>query len=584
GHTQAAAGVAGVIKMVMALRHGVLPRTLHVDEPTPKVDWSTGAVELLTEPAEWPREDRPRRAGVSAFGVSGTNAHVILEQAPEASAESRHDRVEPVAVPWVLSGASEPGLRAQIEQLRTFVDDNPALDPADVGWSLASTRALLPYRTVVVGTDLAELRRGLDAVEVTGAVGADRGVVFVFPGQGSQWVGMALELAESSAVFAGRLGECADALGPLVEWSLWDVLGDEVALGRVDVVQPVLWAVMVSLAELWRSFGVVPSAVVGHSQGEIAAACVAGGLSLSDGARVVVLRSKALLALSGRGGMVSVPVPADRLRDRPGLSVAAVNGPASTVVSGGVEVLDAVLVEFPEAKRIPVDYASHSVQVEEIRGELAEALAGVEPCSGRVPFYSTVTGRLLDTVELDAGYWYRNLRETVEFQGAVEGLLELGHTVFVEASPHPVLTVGIQDTADATDTDIVLTGSLRRDGGGLDSFLTALARLHVRGVAVEWRAAFAGLGAHAIDLPTYAFQRRRFWAASRRATPGSAEVDHPLVSAVVPLPDSGGALLTGVLSLAGQPWLAEHSVSGVVLFPGTGFVELVLQAGLGLGC
>ncbi|MFF4482024.1 SDR family NAD(P)-dependent oxidoreductase, partial [Streptomyces sp. NPDC001520] len=584
GHTQAAAGVAGVIKMVMALRHGVLPRTLHVDEPTPKVDWSTGAVELLTEPAEWPREDRPRRAGVSAFGVSGTNAHVILEQAPEASAESRHDRVEPVAVPWVLSGASEPGLRAQIEQLRTFVDDNPALDPADVGWSLASTRALLPYRTVVVGTDLAELRRGLDAVEVTGAVAADRGVVFVFPGQGSQWVGMALELAESSAVFARRLGECADALGPLVEWSLWDVLGDEVALGRVDVVQPVLWAVMVSLAELWRSFGVVPSAVVGHSQGEIAAACVAGGLSLSDGARVVVLRSKALLALSGRGGMVSVPVPADRLRDRPGLSVAAVNGPASTVVSGGVEVLDAVLVEFPEAKRIPVDYASHSVQVEEIRGELAEALAGVEPCSGRVPFYSTVTGRLLDTVELDAGYWYRNLRETVEFQGAVEGLLELGHTVFVEASPHPVLTVGIQDTADATDTDIVLTGSLRRDGGGLDSFLTALARLHVRGVAVEWRAAFAGLGAHAIDLPTYAFQRRRFWAASRRATPGSAEVDHPLVSAVVPLPDSGGALLTGVLSLAGQPWLAEHSVSGVVLFPGTGFVELVLQAGLGLGC
>ncbi|MBU3867687.1 polyketide synthase dehydratase domain-containing protein, partial [Streptomyces sp. 4503] len=293
---------------------------------------------------------------------------------------------------------------------------------------------------------------------------------------------------------------------------------------------------------------------------------------------------KALLALSGRGGMVSVPVPADRLRDRPGLSVAAVNGPASTVVSGAVEVLDGVLVEFPEARRIPVDYASHSVQVEEIRGELAEALAGVEPCSGRVPFYSTVTGRLMDTVELDAGYWYRNLRETVEFQDTVEGLLELGHTVFVEAAPHPVLTIGIQDTADATDTDIVLTGSLRRDDGGLDSFLTGLARLHVRGVAVEWRAAFAGLGAHAIDLPTYAFQRRRFWAAPLRSTPGSAEVDHPLVGAVVPLPDSGGALLTGVLSLAGQPWLAEHSVSGVVLFPGTGFVELVLQAGLGLGC
>ncbi|MFF6853692.1 SDR family NAD(P)-dependent oxidoreductase, partial [Streptomyces antimycoticus] len=584
GHTQAAAGVAGVIKMVMAIRHGVLPRTLHVDEPTPKVDWSTGAVELLTESAEWREEGRPRRAGVSAFGVSGTNAHVILEQAPEVAAESRQDRVAPVAVPWVLSAANEAGLRAQIERLRTFVDDHPALDPVDVGWSLASTRALLPHRTVVVGTDLATLRRGLDAVEVTGAVGTDRGVVFVFPGQGSQWVGMALELAESSPVFAGRLGECADALASLVEWSLWDVLGDEVALGRVDVVQPVLWAVMVSLAELWGSFGVVPSAVVGHSQGEIAAACVAGGLSLEDGARVVVLRSKALLALSGRGGMVSVPVSADRLRDRPGLSVAAVNGPGSTVVSGSVEVLDAVLVEFPEAKRIPVDYASHSAQVEEVRGELAEALAGVEPREGRVPFYSTVTGRVMDTAELDAGYWYRNLRETVEFQGTVETLVRQGHTVFVEASPHPVLTIGVQDTADATDTPIITTGSLRRDDGGLVSFLTTLARLHVRGVAVDWRAAFAGLDAHAIDLPTYAFQRRRFWAASLRSTPGSAEVDHPLAGAVVPLPDSGGALLTGVLSLAGQPWLAEHSVSGVVLFPGTGFVELVLQAGLRLGC
>ncbi|MFD0648434.1 type I polyketide synthase [Streptomyces malaysiensis subsp. malaysiensis] len=584
GHTQAAAGVAGVIKMVMAMRHGVLPRTLHVDEPTPRVDWTTGAVELLTEPAEWPQEGRPRRAGVSAFGVSGTNAHVILEQAPEVAAERRQGRDEPVAVPWVLSGANEAALRGQIERLRAFVDDNPTLDPVDVGWSLTSTRALLPYRTVVVGADLAELRHGLDTAEVVGAAEPDRGAVLVFPGQGSQWVGMALELVESSPVFAGRLGECAEALAPLVGWSLWDVLGDEVALGRVDVVQPVLWALMVSLAELWRSFGVVPSVVVGHSQGEIAAACVAGGLSLEDGARVVALRSRALLALSGRGGMVSVPVSADRLRGRPGLSVAAVNGPVSTVVSGAVEVLDAVLAEFPAAKRIPVDYASHSVQVEEIREGLAEALASVRPRTGEVPFYSTVTGRLMDTVELDGEYWYRNLRETVEFRSAVEGLLELGHTVFVEASPHPVLTVGIQDTADATDTDILVTGSLRRDDGGLVSFLTALARLHVRGIAVEWRAAFTGLDAHAVDLPTYAFQRRRFWAASLQRTPGAGELDHPLLGALVPLPESGGGLLTGVLTLAGQPWLAEHSVSGVVLFPGAGFVELVLQAGLWLGC
>ncbi|MBU3867689.1 acyltransferase domain-containing protein, partial [Streptomyces sp. 4503] len=386
GHTQAAAGVAGVIKMVMAIRHAALPKTLHVDAPSPHVDWSGGRVELLTEAMPWPTTDGPRRAGVSSFGVSGTNAHVILEQAPETARPT--DRIgeggpEATALAWVLSGQGEAGLRAQAERLRAFLARGPRPTPAEVGWSLASTRTTLSHRAVVVGADRDELLRGVDAVAdgmaapgVVRGTGASGDVVFVFPGQGSQWVGMALELLESSAVFARRMRECADALGPLVEWSLWDVLGDEVVLGRVDVVQPVLWAVMVSLAELWRSFGVVPLAVVGHSQGEIAAACVAGGLSLADGARVVVLRSKALLALSGRGGMVSVPVPADRLRDRPGLSVAAVNGPASTVVSGAVDVLDAVLAEFSEAKRIPVDYASHSPQVEEIQEELAQALVG----------------------------------------------------------------------------------------------------------------------------------------------------------------------------------------------------------------
>ncbi|MFF4484510.1 type I polyketide synthase, partial [Streptomyces sp. NPDC001520] len=519
GHTQAAAGVAGVIKMVMAMRHGVLPQSLHIDEPTPHVDWTAGRIALLTEPSLWPQRGVPRRAGVSSFGVSGTNAHVILEQASVADEPEIVRTAEPPAVPWVLSARNEAALRAQAARLRSFVSADGGVHPVDVGWSLASTRAMLSHRAVVVGDDHAELLRGLEAVAngtpdqgvVTGEAGSPTGVVFVFPGQGSQWVGMALELLESSPVFARRMGECADALAPLVEWALPDVLADERALGRVDVVQPVLWAVMVSLAELWRSYGVVPSAVVGHSQGEIAAACVAGGLSLADGARVVVLRSKALLALSGRGGMVSVPVPADQVRDRPGLSVAAVNGPASTVVSGADEALDAVLAEFSEAKRIPVDYASHSPQVEEIQGELAEALAGVEPRGGEVPFYSTVTGRLMDTAELDAGYWYRNLRETVEFQSTIEGLLELGHTVFVEASPHPVLTIGIQDTAEATDTPVITTGSLRRDDGGSARFLAALAELSVRGVTADWRQAFGALGARHIDLPTYPFQRERFW-------------------------------------------------------------------------
>ncbi|MFI9236942.1 type I polyketide synthase [Streptomyces sp. NPDC053079] len=587
GHSQAAAGVAGVMKMVMAMRHGVLPQTLHVDEPTPKVDWSAGAVELLTERTEWPGADRPRRAGVSAFGVSGTNAHVVLEQAPEPAAEpeAAGEGAGPLpVVPWVLSGDSAEGLRTQIERLKSFVADNPLLDPVDVGWSLASTRAVLSHRAVVVGTELEELRHGLDALETADAAEPGRGVVFVFPGQGSQWTGMALELIDSAPVFAQRMRECAQALSAFVDWSLFDVLADEEALRRVDVVQPVLWAVMVSLAELWRSYGVTPAAVVGHSQGEIAAACVAGGLSLEDGARIVALRSKALLALSGQGGMVSVPLPADQLRGRDGLSIAAVNGPASTVVSGDNDVLDAILAEFPQAKRIPVDYASHSTHVEQIEEELAEALAPVAPRTGTIPFYSTVTGQLTDTAELNATYWYRNLRHTVEFQNTIDNLLTLNHTVFVEASPHPVLTVGVQDTADAADVRACVTGSLRRDHGGPAQFLTSLSRLHVQGVDVDWQAAFAGHGARVVDLPTYVFKRERFWVAPDRQAPGTAGIDHPLLGAEVPLPDSGGGVLTGVLTLAGQPWLAEHAVSDVVIFPGTGFVELALQAGLRFGC
>ncbi|MFF0747467.1 SDR family NAD(P)-dependent oxidoreductase, partial [Streptomyces sp. NPDC004111] len=518
GHTQAASGVAGVIKMVMAMRHGVLPQTLHVDEPTPHVDWTAGAVELLTDSTRWPETGAPRRAGVSSFGVSGTNAHVILEQSAPAT-DSEEPRAQLPAFPLVLSAESETALRAQAERLRNAANRTPDLDLTDAGWSLVSARTLLSHRAVVVGSDRDELLRGLAAVAhgepapgvVTGTAGSPSGAVFVFPGQGSQWTGMASELLATSAVFTTRMQECADALNPFVDWSLFDVLDDEEALRRVDVVQPVLWAVMVSLAELWRSYGVTPAAVVGHSQGEIAAACVAGGLTLEDGARVVALRSKALLALSGRGGMVSVPLPADQLRDRDGLSIAAVNGPASTVVSGDNEALEAVLADFPQAKRIPVDYASHSAHVEEIKDELAEALAPVAPHTGHIPFHSTVTGQLTDTAELDAAYWYENLRHTVQFQDTIEALLHTGHTVFVEASPHPVLAAGVRDIADAAETAVVATGSLRRGEGDVRRFLTSVAELSAFGVVTDWHAVFAGSGARRVDLPTYPFQRERFW-------------------------------------------------------------------------
>ncbi|UKD51740.1 SDR family NAD(P)-dependent oxidoreductase [Amycolatopsis sp. FU40] len=597
GHTQAAAGVAGVLKMVLAMRHGVLPRSLHLDEPSSQVDWSAGAVELLAEARDWPETDRPRRAGVSSFGISGTNAHVVLEHVPGDSAAVEPER-ELSVVPWVFSGATPDAVREQARKLAARVRADDDVSPVDVAFSLATTRSALACRTSVAGRDRDELLRGADAVadgELPVAASAGSGdVVFVFPGQGSQWVGMALELLESSPVFAARLAECAAALESFVDWSLLDVLRGP-SLERLDVVQPVLWAVMVSLAEMWRANGVRPAAVVGHSQGEIAAAVVAGGLSLQDGARVVALRSKALTVLSGRGGMVSVAEPVGKLRERldPRVSVAAVNGPGSVVVSGDPDALDELIAacerDGVRARRVPVDYASHSAQVEQIEAELRELLAPVSPRTAEIPFCSTVTGELIDTAAMDAGYWYRNLRNTVEFEKATRKLLADGYRVFVEVSPHPVLVPGLQDTIDSTDTAAAAAGTLRRDEGGLDRFTVSLGEVFARGGTVDWEVFFAGTGARKVDLPTYPFQRQRYWLNTVAASGdvrglGLTVAGHPLLGAATGLPESDGTLFTGRISLETQPWLADHAVLGAVLFPGTGFLELALQAGDQVGC
>ncbi|MFJ4673830.1 type I polyketide synthase [Kitasatospora purpeofusca] len=554
GHTSAAAGVGGVIKMVLAIEHGELPRTLHADRPTPMVDWSSGAVEVLSEARAWDDTGRPRRAGVSAFGVSGTNAHLILEQAPAEEAEPVAEAEaggDAYPLPWVLSGRSDEALRDRAVQLLAHLGAAPGpLRAAETGRALALTRTAFERRAVVVGTDPDGLIDGVKALAegrtVPGLVQGD-GVssgrsVLVFPGQGSQWVGMAVGLLAGSEVFAGRMGECERALAPYVDWSLVEALGSEVLLARVDVVQPVLWAVMVSLAEVWRSFGVVPDAVVGHSQGEIAAACVAGGLSLEDGARVVALRSRAIRVLAGRGGMASLPLPVDVVRERLGawagrLSVAAVNGPSSTVVSGDadavVELVGVLVGEGVRARVIEVDYASHSAHVEGIRERLLSDLEGIDPVSASVPFFSTVTGDWLDTKVLDAGYWYRNLRETVEFGRATDTLLGEGFRFFVESSPHPVLTFGVQQTADAADTagsaqgPAVVVGTLRRGEGGLDRFLTSLGEAHVGGLLPDWDRVFAGHRPGGVSLPTYPFQRRPYWLEDTGPAAGGASGTAP---------------------------------------------------------
>ncbi|MGW2330392.1 type I polyketide synthase [Streptomyces sp. NPDC001700] len=613
GHTQAAAGVAGVIKMVMAMLHGELPRTLHVDEPSAHVEWSSGGVALLRQSVPWPEGERPRRAGVSSFGVSGTNAHVIVEQAPTGPEPAVPDpdvRPDGTALPWPLSAKTPDALREQAARLRAHLDAHPEADPADIGYALATSRAAFAHRAVLLAADRDGFRRALTALAqgdsdpavVEGTVAAEGRTVFVFPGQGSQWARMATELLDASPLFEERFAACARAVEAYVDWSPYDVLRGAPGappLERVDVVQPLLFAVMVSLAELWRAHGVHPAAVVGHSQGEIAAACVAGALSLPDAARVVTLRSKALGALTGRGGMVSVALPLDELTARlepfgGRVSIAAVNGPGSVVVSGEPDALDRLMADCAaeeiRARRIPVDYASHSAQVEAIREELLAELAPISPRSGEVPFLSTVTGDWLDTERLDAEYWYTNLRQPVRLDEATRRLVDADFALFVEASPHPVLTVGLQDSFDALGCDARAVGSLRRDEGGTDRFLRSLAEAQVQGATPDWDAVFAGRPGRRVDLPTYAFRRRRYWPQAAPATSGDVAgvglgaTGHPLLGAALELPDSDGLVFTGRLSLDTHPWLADHLVLGSVLLPGTAFVELALRAGRQADC
>ncbi|WP_141576728.1 type I polyketide synthase [Actinomadura sp. WMMA1423] len=608
-HTQAAAGVAGIIKMAMAMRHGTLPRTLHVDEPTPNVDWTAGSVRLLAEARPWPGGSGPRRAGVSSFGASGTNAHVILEEAPaEPAPEAARTAAPPL--PWVLSAKTAEALRDQARRLRDFTAERPDESLLDIGHTLLTGRAALNHRAVVLGADrddflaaLASVAEGeRDANAVTGACTPSRKAAFVFPGQGSQWPGMAVGLLDAEPRFAERIDECARALGPFVDWDLLEVLRgapDAPDLERVDVLQPVLWAVMVSLAALWRSRGVEPSAVVGHSQGEVAAAVVAGVLSLEDGARIVALRSRALRRLTGGGGMVSVVQPVERVREYlepyPDLiSVAAVNGPRSVVVSGEPGALRSFVTDLAKAGvmrwAVPgVDFAAHSAQVESLEGELAELLAGIAPRAGSVPFYSTLTGGMLPGEELDASYWYRNLRHPVEFEAATRALLADGFDIFVECGPHPILRPGLAETLEDVETGAALVGSILREDGGPRRFAASLAEAWAAGAPVDWSVHYAGTGAGLADLPTYAFQHRRYWAeaASGAADPsalGQTPLSHPLLGTAVPLADGAGVVLTARLSRAAHPWLGDHGAFGKVLVPATALLEMAVCAGDQVGC
>ncbi|MFI1370361.1 type I polyketide synthase, partial [Streptomyces griseochromogenes] len=594
GHAQAAAGVAGVIKMVMAMRCGVLPRTLWVDEPSGHVEWAGGGVELLREEVVWPETGRPRRVGVSSFGVSGTNAHVILEQAPSGVVLGGGGRGVPAlcgGVLWVVSGCGREGLRGQVERLRDFVVADPGVSVVDVGCALAVSRAGLDHRVafVVSGREQAvgELEAllgepllgvsagagaGVSAAAGSGSGGGSGGggVGFVCGGQGGQRVGMGRELAGRFPVFAGVFERVCGLLG-LDPGGLSAGVVDQTGWAQAG-----LFAFEVALVELLGSWGVRPDVVLGHSLGEITAAYVAGVMSLEDACVLVAARGRLMQGLPSGGVMAAVQV--DEVRARAVLaglgvegvvSVAAVNAPASVVLSGPAERV-AVVVDVLEgmgcrASWLRVSHAFHSVLMEPMLEEFERVVAGLRFRPPRMTFISGVSGEVAGAEVAEAGYWVRHVRECVRFGDAVGAAVGVGVSRWVEIAPDAVLAPLVRLNQPASVEDALVVGV--RDGREVEGVLGMVGELWASGIEVEWGELFAGVDARSVSLPVYGFRREWFWLGA----------GHGWVDGVVEVGGEGAHVVWG--RLTGGGLLAGHVVLGSVLFPGSGFVELAGRAG-----
>ncbi|MFI6339609.1 SDR family NAD(P)-dependent oxidoreductase [Streptomyces sp. NPDC050535] len=613
GHPQCAAGAAGVIKMVMAMRHGTLPKTLHLDEPTPHVNWSAGAVELLAESRPWPETgDRPRRAAVSAFGVSGTNVHLILEQAPEEAAAPAAGDVPVGAdgpVPWIVSARSEEALRAQAEKLRDFAAADADLDIADVGRSLVTSRALLEHRAVVLGHDRDALLSGLtslsDGVESAGVVRGVAGdfgdTVFMFPGQGAQWAGVARQLYEVFPVFARSLDEICERFAVHLPFDLKPLLlADEIAeRERTDIAQPALFTLQVSLYRLLSLYGPRPSHLIGHSVGEIAAAHVSGAIDLDSATRLVAARGRVMQQVTERGAMLAVRAPeadvSSMLSGYDGLGIAAVNGPESVVVSGVRDEVHALRERLvgggTSAKLLAVDHAFHSPLMDPVLDEFAVSIGELSTGELAIPIVSTRLGREATLQELTSvEHWVNHVREPVRFYDAVEYARTAGASVFLEVGPGATLaSITKEAFAGEGVDDAMVVSSSRRDRGAAEALLGALAELHVRGGAVDWEALFGAR--RRVDLPTYAFERQRYWLdftvgadAADVASAGLSAPAHPLLGAMVDHPRTGEVVFTDQWSLRTHGWLADHAVFGTVVVPATAYMDLALSVGDFVGC
>ncbi|MEU2396352.1 acyltransferase domain-containing protein, partial [Streptomyces sp. NPDC007369] len=544
--------VAGVIKMVLAMQHGVLPQTLHVDAPTPHVDWSAGEVELLTEQRAWPQGARPRRAGISSFGLSGTNAHTIIEEAPaedgDDTAPAPHAADTAPVLPFVVTGKSAAGLRAQAEQLVTWLTESLHVATADTAYSLSAGRPAFESRAVLIADaghrdavvgGLRGLAAGEPSPGLVQGTASEGGLALLFTGQGSQRLGAGRELYEAFPVFADALDAACARFDSQLELPLKEVLfgADAAVLDRTEYTQPALFAVEVALFRLVESWGVRPDFVAGHSVGEIVAAHVAGVLSLDDACVLVAARGRLMQALPAGGVMIAVQASEDEvlplLAESDRVGIAAVNGPQSVVVAGDEDAVVAVAEAFEgrgrKTKRLTVSHAFHSPHMDGMLDDFRRVVEGLALAAPRIPVVSCLTGAVVTDEMASAEFWVRHVREAVRFLDGVRALEAAGVTTYVELGPDGVLSALAQDCLTGA-ADVAFVPVLRAGRAEAETAVTALAQAYVRGVAVDWSAFFTGTGTRRVALPTYAFQRQRFW--PEPALSGGSTAPAPAADAV----------------------------------------------------
>jgi phthiocerol/phenolphthiocerol synthesis type-I polyketide synthase C len=618
GHTESAAGVAGVIKIALVLQNGVIPGSLHYKTPNPNIDWENLPVEIVqgTRPLPPASDGKPRMVGASSFGISGTNSHMVLAEHVVSGQDGdavSEDTERPSSCLLPLSGYTSEALLRNARNWASILDQNwQAEDVAEICYLSGARRTPLAHRFTAVGRDAAELQTQLEAFiagessaspEAGVAGNSPVRVVFVAPGQGSQWDGMARDLLRGNATFRESLTACDRAIAVETGWSLIERLeGPDAArfLGEIDFVQPALFAMSVALAAVWRAAGVTPGAVIGHSMGEVAAAYLAGVLTLEDAAAVICRRSRLMRTLCGSGAMASIELTASEV-DRwiepfaGKISIAAENSPGTTVVAGETEAIDQLLewLELKEifCRRIKVDVASHSTLVDPILPALAEQLAHLQPMTGTLPFFSTVNGALTDGSALDAKYWVRNLRQPVRLATATAALARDGFTCFIELSPHPILMPALENTLrnTATGSDsgpAIALPSLVRGNPAYPALLRSYGRFWIHGGQLDWATVTgrpAGPVSHRFRLPDYAFERERFWpeeaeSADVQARSGASRLSPLLLSRTDPSNDLGTSVFTVIADIATLPYLTDHRVGGAIVFPATAHLEAALEA------